>query len=805
MPEIQIDAFKGIDQSRSENKLSQGYSPDAENMDTADGDLAVSKGFVKHFATAVPGTGRIHRLYIWHTSGEDKFIVAVGNTIYSYVPADGSTPASWGIVYTYADTITSDSWDFVEHRIGNTDYLIIANGQAQLIKWSGTGQAELFGSGSYVYEGTVASVAKNLVKATNATYDEKLGIYTLTMPDTWTYTQNCRICFIVDEVRTSATTVRFDIGGTLYTSANLPDWVVGDMANVTLTGTATATVGKLTKCTAVLYDEATGTYTATMDDGWTYAENAEVAFVVSQTVGSAATVKFKEGTNTHTLTAVPTWALDDVAVIKLTSTTAAEVVAVGTPTEDTYADKNGRYQLTMPAGWAYEQDTEIAFDAPSTIGTVGIILITIGSNTHRLNYIPGLVAGNVGVIKLTSPTTAENSLTVYGISKIVLNAAISEDWKQRALDIGMAIEDVTYELSEISGDRLTLTIAEVTTAEIEAGNTAKLRGGVSDAHVGFLEIYYSRLFAAGDPAHPSRLYWSQPPGDIRTIEDWSMDDASEIASGGHTDIGNTSSDPIVGLCALSNQLLIFKETSIYRLLGDKPTNYRVLPINMGVERMTNTGRITYADTPHWLTKSGMYYHDGQVAKLSGSARQIRKILETSDLTTCKAAENRNRLYYSCKRNEDSLYDDALIIYDMVERTYMLRTGFKVIDICARGGTLYMINDKRYVYRFGEGDTYDGAPIHAYWRTPLTDLSQKQEIKHLTNILLRGEGNIIIIEYRVGKSDLKKRHLMPERTEDVLNIGLKNDGCAFSLTIRNEAGSYFKLMGGIELIYEDRRI
>ena len=92
---------------------------------------------------------------------------------------------------------------------------------------------------------------------------------------------------------------------------------------------------------------------------------------------------------------------------------------------------------------------------------------------------------------------------------------------------------------------------------------------LSSAPAGLLELYYSRLFAAGDPAHPCRLYWSCAPGDARTVEDWSQDDASPNVSGGHVEVG-TDSDPITGLFALSNQLLIFKRDSLYRLLGDRP-------------------------------------------------------------------------------------------------------------------------------------------------------------------------------------------------------------------------------------------
>ncbi len=98
--------------------------------------------------------------------------------------------------------------------------------------------------------------------------------------------------------------------------------------------------------------------------------------------------------------------------------------------------------------------------------------------------------------------------------------------------------------------------------------------GLSDMPQKHLETYYGRLFAAGDPAHLSRLYWSQAPGDARTVENWAQDAASPNTGGGHVEVG-TGADPITGLFALSNQLLIFKQDTLYRLLGDRPSNFRV--------------------------------------------------------------------------------------------------------------------------------------------------------------------------------------------------------------------------------------
>ncbi len=625
-----VEDFKGIDQSKSENKLASGYSPDAVNMDTANGDLAVGYGYSKYLTVPVPGVGRIRRMYHWHTLRADKFLVIAGNTIYAY--NDGS----WDVVYSYTENITSDTWDFEEVRIGVTDYLIIANGQTQLIKWDGVNPAELFGSGEYVYEGSVASVTYNGTKAVSATYAE------------------------ADDV---------------------------------------------------------GTFTITMPDGWTHEDNALIAFTVPQDMGHIAALKLVIGANTYQMTFVPIWSSGDLAVAVLTSTTEAV---------------------------EYEDD--------------------------------------------------------YGVNAVTITPAVPEEWAQRVIVVGLQIDGITQTVLEVSEDRTSVTFVKPTKRELTAGMTAKVRGEVSDHPVNFVALYYSRLFSAGDPNHPSRLYWSQPPGDTRTVEDWSMDEASDMTGGGHVEIGQTSSDPIVGLCALSNQLIIFKSSSIYRLLGDRPTNYRITSVNKDVEHMVNTARVSHGDIPYWLTRGGLYYHDGQSANLPASSRQIRDILANANLETCKAAENRDRLYFSIRQGE-SEHDNAIIVYDLKERTYMLRNGFNVVDICAYDGTLYMINDQRYVYQWDKSTTYDGEHIEAYWHTPFTDAGAMSITKALKTLYLRGEGGIVQIRYRIGRFEETKTYQMPEDTGEPIRIPLRNEGRAFGMKIFNEAGSWFRIMGGVDLRFE----
>lgn len=327
---------------------------------------------------------------------------------------------------------------------------------------------------------------------------------------------------------------------------------------------------------------------------------------------------------------------------------------------------------------------------------------------------------------------------------------------------------------------------------------------VSNLPVNYLAMHYSRLFSAGDPDHPSRLYWSCLPGtnsagDVRIIEDWSRDDASENTSGGHVEVGNTANDPITGLCALSNQLIIFKRSSIYRLLGDRPSNYQIYQVYAETESMSDESVVLYGDIPFWLTKNGIYYFDGQTAQRMVNAQNVREILKESDIHFSKSAKNDDKLYFTIAQGGGE--ENAMIVYDVPNRTYMLRNGFKVSDIYATGGTLYLINDKRIIYRFDEGDTYDGDLIEAYWNTPLTDLDSKFTIKTLRELYFRGEGDIILVDAAVGKNVKEYRYVMPEDIEDVLEVPLKNEGRTFSFKFHNEQGSHFTIRGGIQLRYE----
>ena len=327
--------------------------------------------------------------------------------------------------------------------------------------------------------------------------------------------------------------------------------------------------------------------------------------------------------------------------------------------------------------------------------------------------------------------------------------------------------------------------------------------GLSDIAVNFVELYYARLFAAGDSANPSRLYYSQAPGDTRTIENWTVATESENVGGGFVEVG-TDSDPITGLFALSNQLLIFKRDSLYRLLGDRPGNIRIQPVNGTMQQPVHTACVRVGDVLYFLTSGGMYYFDGQTVQRKADADKVQLLLQHANLADCTAAARGDRLYFAFREGEGEGANDAMLIYDLARGTYMLRRGFSAQGLYAAGGTLYLLDGNGYVCRFEEGETYDGARIDAYWKTPMTDLDSKAVNKRLEELYLRGSGGILLVEAVTESGTVYNERLMPGESERILELGLNGDGRAFQLVFRNVNGSHFMIDGGVELILDMQR-
>ena len=326
--------------------------------------------------------------------------------------------------------------------------------------------------------------------------------------------------------------------------------------------------------------------------------------------------------------------------------------------------------------------------------------------------------------------------------------------------------------------------------------------GLSDKAVNFLELYFGRLFAAGDPEHPARLYWSQAPGDGRTIEDWSADESSENVSGGHVEVG-TDSDPITGLFAMSNQLLIFKRDKLYRLLGDRPGNYRIVPVEAALAQPIHTACVLYGDRLFFLTDRGLYFYDGQTVRRTAHGADLLPLLSQVDFSAAASAACGDTLYFAVKENGTSVHNDLLIEYDVVRDCFLLRRGFETVDIASCYGTLYILTGGGEVAVLNQGTTYGGEPIEAFWETPWLDGASALTVKQTVEAVLTGTGGPLKI-YVLGETREGDSVALLTGADRPTEFPLRSMGRRLKLRIENVSGSDFDVSGGVELLFDEQR-
>ncbi|MDO4567752.1 MAG: hypothetical protein Q4B99_02200 [Clostridia bacterium] len=328
----------------------------------------------------------------------------------------------------------------------------------------------------------------------------------------------------------------------------------------------------------------------------------------------------------------------------------------------------------------------------------------------------------------------------------------------------------------------------------------------SDAAVNYVTMYAGRLFAAGDALHPSRLYYSQLSGGGRSVEDWRESEVSPELSGGYVDVGGADHDAITCIASLKNQLLIFMESSIYRLIGDRPSNFIVERLCDAPESIRHTAFVNMGDGGYFMTQKGLYAYNGVAVYRTRNADFICRVLESARLTNCISAKTHFKLLFKLDLSHDR---DCIVEYDLRTGGYMLRTGFTVDALWAFAGNVYMLNSNRYLYLLDSGTTYDGEPIAAHWRTPTTDLSNKGEIKALRALYARGEGaaqDAVRLETRVDSRAHGYDLSLMRGADEVAEVPLKDRGRTFSLKFANNEGHWFSLHAGVELLLAcERRV
>lgn len=325
----------------------------------------------------------------------------------------------------------------------------------------------------------------------------------------------------------------------------------------------------------------------------------------------------------------------------------------------------------------------------------------------------------------------------------------------------------------------------------------------SQAPVNYLAMYFGRLFAAGEKEHPARLYWSQAPGDGRSIDNWGTAEEGADVSGGYMEVG-TDSSPITGLKAMSNQLVILKKDRLYRLLGDRPSNFRIQPVEGPRFEPRHTACLDYGDRLFFFTEQGLFFYDGQTLRRTPHGKDLNGLLEKADLSTCQGTVHGTRLYFTMRLLGESKYNDTVAVYDVERDCFLLLRGFQVVDMESCQGKLYLLTGDGSVCAFNGSDTYDGTAIEASWSTPWSAAGSLYENKRLCELTAPGYGEGAL-EVEAGWESGCCYSSLPLTSWGQPSIArLQGGGRMLRLTLSNQNGEDFCLYGGMELLVDKQK-
>lgn len=476
-------------------------------------------------------------------------------------------------------------------------------------------------------------------------------------------------------------------------------------------------------------------------------------------------------------------------------------------------------------------DRDSAFDAQlARIGSTDYILIATGGTQIIKAPINELIAGNPvwswfgsgtyylpAPITITGVDTTTITKSVISLSGDMLSASTHPDERLRALVFGVYIMDgteVKYLLfpdliDGIASDGSTITL-DLTGCTVTTSNTVQLRGGVSDKPVSSLELYHDRLWSAGDPEHLSRLYWSCVAGEGRTIEDWVSDDYDEDASGGHVDVGTADGDKIVALKSMTDCLLIFKVNSIWRLYGNRPSNYTLERITDEIGAYDDSEIITRYGTPYWLTKNGIFYCDGTNAmsadndvdylhdlfwEVNGAARR----------SACCVPALR-KLFFDVRSD---VFGRFILTRDLVTGAYLTFNGADIIDIATASDEALFLTAQGDVIARGENTSRltpylsaDG--LAAKWTSQRMDFGGLIGRKQISAFWFRATGGRMRVTVRTNIGSNTFDVVPDEMQTDVVRMPVSmSEARTVQVEIENVNGSRFRIEGGIYIVYTEK--
>lgn len=326
---------------------------------------------------------------------------------------------------------------------------------------------------------------------------------------------------------------------------------------------------------------------------------------------------------------------------------------------------------------------------------------------------------------------------------------------------------------------------------------------------GIIERYAERIWGGAIDDDPDMLVYSAP------YDPTNWEATPEIPEDGAGDILQPSwdGDRFTALRSFGSQLIAFKRTRVWRVLGTDPGEYTFKEQYGGGAPYASTIAVS-GEKIYMLTPQGIVYYDGvSVAPFYQEyAKGIFDRMTTTAIDgACACVFQGN--YYCAIPIDGSAINNAVLVYSEKDGTWLLRDDISVESFLATEDSLYFTSattpGQYWTWRDDSWTCGDATTAPVKWVTPWNDLNYKHYLKggfevYLTCEVKRTPVTLTVAIQTEKKIKEKKVTFLP-LTEEEIEAGktckqkrmhFGGTGRRFRMIVSATAQPPWRLVGGV---------
>lgn len=392
-------------------------------------------------------------------------------------------------------------------------------------------------------------------------------------------------------------------------------------------------------------------------------------------------------------------------------------------------------------------------------------------------------------------------------------------WTQLTLPSGVTLQNskwswVTYEINP-EGSQSSVDVLLISNADdgmfMIRGDDLSVSAVTTPKKFGVIERHAERIWGGAITNDPDMLVYSAPYDPT----DWEAN--VEIPEDGAGDLNQPSwdGDSFTALRSFGSQLIAFKRTRVWRILGTDPGEYAFKEQYGGGCKYEKTIAVD-AERIFMLTDRGVVTYDGLAVNpfQQQYAEKIWAQMNKAHMDKAAAIFWRDKYYCSFPLGNSAI-NNAVMIYDTVDGTWLLRDDVYAESFLGTEDDLFFTSSttpgKVWKWKENSWETESCTTAATRWVSPWNDLGAKNVIKGGFEVYLLAEVKENEAELNVSiqtekKTKTKKYTVKPvvdsRKNAKQKKLHFGGTGRRFRVIIESPANSpVWRIISGVMIIAE----